>query len=65
MSEVFRTTRRIEFCETDMAGIVHFANFYIFMEQAEHELFRTLGLELIDRQDDGRARQHRMVLPAE
>jgi YbgC/YbaW family acyl-CoA thioester hydrolase len=53
MSEVFRTTRRIEFCETDMAGIVHFANFYIFMEQAEHELFRTLGLELIDRQDDG------------
>ncbi len=53
MSEVFRTSRRIEFCETDMAGIVHFANFYIYMEQAEHELFRRLGLELIDRQDDG------------
>jgi YbgC/YbaW family acyl-CoA thioester hydrolase len=53
MSEVFRTSRRIEFCETDMAGIVHFANFYIFMEQAEHEMFRTLGLKLIDRQDDG------------
>jgi YbgC/YbaW family acyl-CoA thioester hydrolase len=53
MAEVFRTTRRIEFCETDMAGIAHFANFYIYMEQAEHELFRTLGLELINRQDDG------------
>ncbi|MBT4864066.1 MAG: acyl-CoA thioesterase [Planctomycetaceae bacterium] len=53
MSEVFRTTRRVEFCETDMAGIAHFANFYIYMEQAEHELFRTLGLELINRQDDG------------
>ena len=53
MSEVFRTTRRVEFCETDMAGIAHFANFYINMEQAEHELFRTLGLELINRQDDG------------
>ena len=36
-----------------MAGIVHFANFYIYMEQAEHELFRTLGLEIMNRQEDG------------
>lgn len=53
MAAPFVTTRRVEFCETDMAGIVHFANFYIYMEQAEHELFRTLGLELFDQQDDG------------
>ena len=53
MTEPFITPRRVEFCETDMAGIVHFANFYLYMEQAEHELFRTLGVELLDHQDDG------------
>jgi acyl-CoA thioester hydrolase len=53
MPAPFRTTRRVEFCETDMAGIAHFANFYIYMEQAEHEMFRALGLKMIDRQPDG------------
>ena len=27
-----------------MAGIVHFANFYRWMEETEHEYFRSLGL---------------------
>lgn len=40
----FRVSRRIEFCDTDMAGIVHFANFFRFMESAECALLRTLGL---------------------
>lgn len=53
MPEPFHTTRRVEFCETDMAGIVHFANFYIYMEQAEHDLFRELGMQMINRQPDG------------
>lgn len=39
----FHTTRRIEFADTDMAGIVHFARFFIFMETAEHEFQRSLG----------------------
>lgn len=38
--------RRIEFADTDMAGIVHFANFFRFMEAAEHDLFRSLGFTL-------------------
>jgi acyl-CoA thioester hydrolase len=42
----FRTTRRIEFADTDMAGIVHFARFFVFMETAEHELLRSLGAEV-------------------
>jgi YbgC/YbaW family acyl-CoA thioester hydrolase len=35
---------RVEFAETDMAGIVHFANFFRYMERAEHEFLRSLGL---------------------
>ena len=38
-----RTERRIEFADTDMAGIVHFARFFVFMESAEHELLARLG----------------------
>ena len=43
----------MEFHETDMAGIVHFSNFYKYMEQAEHEYFRSLGLTIVDTQKDG------------
>ena len=37
-------TRRVEFSETDMAGIAHFANFFAWMETCEHEFLRSLGL---------------------
>ncbi len=37
------TRRRIEFADTDMAGIVHFARFFVFMETAEHEFLEMLG----------------------
>ena len=42
----FRTTRRVEFADTDMAGIVHFANFFRFMEAAEQEFLRSRGLSV-------------------
>ncbi len=42
----FRTTRRIEFADTDMAGLVHFARFFVFMETAEHEWLRQLGINV-------------------
>lgn len=44
MPNPFRTSRRVEFVDTDMAGIMHFSNFFRFMEAAEQELLRTLGL---------------------
>jgi YbgC/YbaW family acyl-CoA thioester hydrolase len=44
----FSIKKTIEFNETDMAGIVHFANFFIFFEIAEAAFFRTLGLTLFD-----------------
>jgi YbgC/YbaW family acyl-CoA thioester hydrolase len=46
MAASFHTTRRIEFCDTDMAGIVHFANFFRFMESAEVEFLRARGLSV-------------------
>jgi acyl-CoA thioester hydrolase len=39
----FLHQRRVEFAETDMAGIVHFANFFRWMESAEHAFLRSLG----------------------
>ena len=39
----FTLSHRVEFAETDMAGIVHFANFFRMMENAEHAFFRSLG----------------------
>lgn len=47
----FRTTRRVEFRDTDAAGIVHFSVFFTYMEQAEHELLRSLGFSVM--QPDG------------
>ena len=44
----FTITRRVEFSETDAAGIVHFANFYRYMEYAEHTFFRSLGRSIVD-----------------
>jgi 4-hydroxybenzoyl-CoA thioesterase/acyl-CoA thioester hydrolase len=44
MAHEYRTRRRIEFVDTDMAGIVHFSRFYVLMEQAEHEFLRSLEL---------------------
>jgi YbgC/YbaW family acyl-CoA thioester hydrolase len=39
----FEFQRRVEFHETDLAGIVHFSNFYRYMETAEHAFLRSIG----------------------
>lgn len=43
----FRLTRTVEFCETDMAGIMHFSNFFRWMEACEAGFYRSLDLPLI------------------
>jgi acyl-CoA thioester hydrolase len=48
----YKIRRRVEFSETDMAGIVHYANFFRYMEAAEHEFFRSLGFSVVTRQVD-------------
>jgi YbgC/YbaW family acyl-CoA thioester hydrolase len=42
----FKVIRRVEFSDTDMAGIMHYANFFRFMETAEHAFFRSLGFSI-------------------
>lgn len=46
MPSEFRVTRRVEFSDTDMAGIMHFSAFFRFMETAEHAFFRSLGFSV-------------------
>ena len=43
---------RVEFAETDMAGIVHFSNYFRYMERAEHEFLRSLGISVHDMASD-------------
>jgi YbgC/YbaW family acyl-CoA thioester hydrolase len=42
----YRLRRRVQFYETDVAGIVHFSWFYRYMEEAEHALWREAGLSI-------------------
>jgi len=46
MSAVFRSTRLVEFADTDMAGIAHFSAFFRWMESAEHAFLRARGLSV-------------------
>jgi len=49
----FKTRRRVEFRDTDAAGIAHFSAFFFWMESAEHELLRAAGVPVVDRGPDG------------
>src|SRR5688572_6643371 len=50
---VFRTTRRVEFRDTDMAGIMHFSAFFTVLESVEHEFLRSLGLSVVMSDEEG------------
>ena len=42
----FTYQRMVEFADTDLAGIMHFSNFFRFVECAEHAFFRSLGFRV-------------------
>jgi acyl-CoA thioester hydrolase len=46
-----RYRRRIQFYETDMAGLVHFSWYYRYFEEAEHALWRAAGLTIASQAD--------------
>ncbi|MCA9038697.1 MAG: acyl-CoA thioesterase, partial [Planctomycetaceae bacterium] len=54
MPKTFHYRRFVEFSDTDMAGIVHFSQFFNYMESAEHALLRSLGLSVFHTLEDGR-----------
>ena len=53
LPNTFQTQRRIEFCETDAAGIAHFSAFVCYMEQAEHAFWRSLGTSIVEDLGEG------------
>jgi acyl-CoA thioester hydrolase len=46
MIDGFRYSRRVQFHETDLAGVVHFSCYFRYMEEAEHALWRAAGLTI-------------------
>ncbi|HUR19858.1 MAG TPA: thioesterase family protein [Vicinamibacterales bacterium] len=46
MASEFRYQRRVQFHETDQAGIVHFSWYFKYMEEAEHALWRSVGMSI-------------------
>ena len=52
MDTNFTYKRRVEFSETDAAGILHFANFFRYMEEAEHAWWRSIGLSVHNKTGD-------------
>jgi YbgC/YbaW family acyl-CoA thioester hydrolase len=38
--------RRVQFPETDATGIVHFTNYFKYVEEAEHAMWRAVGLSI-------------------
>lgn len=47
MASEFKIRHTVQFVETDMAGIVHFSNFFRWMEACETAFYRSLKLPLI------------------
>ena len=44
--------RRVEFAETDAAGMAHFSVFFRYMEEAEHAVWRAAGLDIYERHEE-------------
>jgi YbgC/YbaW family acyl-CoA thioester hydrolase len=45
----YRLRRRVQFYETDLAGVVHFSWYLRYMEEAEHAMWRAAGLSIAPR----------------
>lgn len=41
-----RYRRRVQFADTDLAGVVHFSWYYRYAEEAEHAMWRAAGLSI-------------------
>jgi acyl-CoA thioester hydrolase len=65
MAHEYHTTRRIEFADTDMAGIIHFANYFRYMEEAEHDFLRSVGLSVMMETDAGKMTWPRVAASCE
>lgn len=53
-SQTFTFHRRVEFADTDLAGMVHFSNILRYMEETEYAFLRSQGLCVV--MDDERGK---------
>lgn len=53
MAREFVTKRLVQFAETDMAGVLHFAGYYRLMEEVEHAFWRSHGLSVMQESAGG------------
>ena len=58
MAHEYTMRHRVEFADTDMAGIIHFSAYFRYMEVTEHAFFRSLGLSIVGTPDIGWPRVH-------
>ena len=49
MPSTFTIRHRVEFADTDMAGIIHFSSYFRYMEVTEHAFLRSLGFSVAQR----------------
>jgi YbgC/YbaW family acyl-CoA thioester hydrolase len=47
MPSRFVIKRRVQFAETDLAGVLHFSNYFRIMEEVEHAFWRSLDLSVV------------------
>jgi len=54
MVDPFTIARRVQFAETDLAGVLHFSNYFRWMEEVEHAFWRNEALSVVMDGKDGR-----------
>ena len=53
VAQIHRSRYRVQFRDTDAAGIMHFSTFFTYMEETEHDFLRAQGLSVV-LEDEGR-----------
>lgn len=51
MGLYYQTVGRVEFRDTDAAGIVHYSSFFNWMERSEHEFLRRLDWSVVRKEE--------------
>jgi len=52
MAYHFSQQHRVQFADTDAAGIMHFSAFFRYMEETEHAFYRSLGFSVFGNEHD-------------
>jgi len=65
VSAEYSLKRRVTFAETDLAGVMHFSNYYRWMEEVEHAFWRSAGSSVVVRGDDSEVSWPRVATSCE